>query len=515
MLLSLRWRDPFGLFPVGLAISGPVTAQHSAPQGSEDSVMSRINVCVYCSMQARSGEHIFPAALGGRRKNKGILCSACNGGFSELDRHLAAQLHHLRGVLGVRPDHKSGPVPAEVEHDGETILIDGLGRPSYKEPRTLADEPLENGNRRVVTAFANERQMQDWRAEQRRKGVTIKEESVRPAERFITEPIQVEWTFGGEQTFREAARIAINFLAHRFPAEARDPMLQPLKDYIRGKRPLAQGETRPVWHHVDQVAVPASSIELGHQVFLRLDGPRRSAYAVLRFFETAELVVDLGPIETSSTRAVLFNIDPHAQAEPSDLFEVECPPDEFPPAVTNPRVGEEHAAGIPRAQPRLARTLKAIHERQSRLRLAPLVAELAKISATPAHTWHAAIHTALDPHQGSIYRLIEFAAAGLAKQLAALPELAGQGIEACLAAFAEPDPRDPRGITRMAHVVIKLAQTELATALAAELAVEPIPIDRVMLLLEGGPGAAIVGRLIWETVEASVVTSADSDSTGK
>lgn len=459
--------------------------------------MSRPKDCIYCQNPAGSREHVFPAALGGRRKNKGILCTPCNGGFSGLDANLAAQLQHLRGLLGVRPDHKTAPVPAAMEHEGGTILIDGLGQPSYGEPRTLADEPLENGNRRVLTAFANERQMAEWRAEQRRKGFTVKDLGSKRVGRFMTEPVKVEWRFGGEETFREAARIAINFLAHRFPAEARDPRLRPLKGYIQGTRVLAPGDARPVWHHRDQVAVPASNVELGHQVFIRLDRELGTGYAVVRFFEAVELVIDFGPIAPSATRAILFNIDPHAEHEPKDLFEVECRPNDFPNSVAALKVGEEAGARMGDAE-QIAQVLNAIGDRQSKLRLAPLVAELERIRGTDRGRWHHAISEALGEHEGPIYRLIEYAATGLSRRFAARPEFAGYGIEEALAALIEPDPQDPTGITLLARVVVKLSREELAGAIAAELEHGPITLERAMLLLEGTPGVAIVGKPMME-----------------
>lgn len=459
--------------------------------------------CIYCPNPTGSREHIFPAALGGRRKNKGILCKRCNGGFSDLDRKLAAQLQHLRGLLGVRPDHKDCAVPAEVPHEGGTLLIDALGAPSYKEPRTLADEPLENGNRRVLTAFANERQVAEWRAEQRKKGLTIKDESMKRVGRFMTEPIAVEWGFGGEETFREAARIALNFLAHKFPAEARDARLRPLKDYIQGTRVLQPGDVRPVWHHRDQVGVPASNVELGHQVFIRLDRELGTGYAVLRFFEAVELVVDLGPLTPAETCAVLFNIDPHAEHEPKDLYEVACRPGDFPESVTTLKVGEEPGARMGDPQ-QLARTLNAIGERQSRLRLARLVAELARVRATDSTRWRDAVHEALGEHEGPIYRLVEFAAKGLSRRFGENPELTGYGIEECLAALVEPDPRDPTGITLLARAMVHLAREELADAIATELERGPITLDRAMLLLEGGSGVAIVGKAMMEHVLAAL-----------
>jgi hypothetical protein len=72
--------------------------------------------CVICGKPAGSKEHVFPAALGGRRTNKGIYCGTHNNGYSPLAAALSAQLKAINALLGVRGDHASVP--------HETILVD-------------------------------------------------------------------------------------------------------------------------------------------------------------------------------------------------------------------------------------------------------------------------------------------------------------------------------------------------------------------------------------------------------
>lgn len=453
--------------------------------------MPRSKDCIYCQRPTGSGEHIFPAALGGRRKNKSILCRSCNSSFSALDAHLATQLQYLRGMLGVRPDHKDAPVPAVVPHGGVTLLVDAQGRPSYRDPVTLADEPLENGRRRVQTAFSNERQIAEWRAEQARKGLTVTDVRMTRVGRVMAEPVEVEWHFGGPETFREVARIALNFLAHHDPAVARGIGLRSLKDYIQGRRVLSGGEMRPVWYHAGEVAVPASNVELGHQVFIRLDHDLGRGYAVVRFFDAVDLLVDFGDISPDKTVAVLFDIDPYAEHEPSDLFVRTFAPDDFPREVPMIAVGDEaHARMGDREQ--LLRVLGMVAERQARLRLTPLSAELAQIQGTKGTDWRDAIWEELGDYEGEIYRQIEFVARSFSARFAGCSEM--RAFDERLGAFAQADPLHPSGLTAMSRDAVQLARSALASAIAVELANAPMTLDRLVLLLEGGPGAAIVGQ---------------------
>ena len=66
-----------------------------------------MNTCIVCGQAAGSGEHVFPAALGGRRTNKNIYCTTHDNGYSSLVADLANQVDVLNAQLGVVPDHSN------------------------------------------------------------------------------------------------------------------------------------------------------------------------------------------------------------------------------------------------------------------------------------------------------------------------------------------------------------------------------------------------------------------------
>jgi hypothetical protein len=164
--------------------------------------LARRSDCIYCGAETGSREHTFPAALGGRRMNKGILCGACNGKFSALDDHLSRQLNVINGLIGVRPDRHDQPRPARVDSPEGVLLIDHEGRPSFADPRVVADEPLPDGRRRVSVTFGDEQQAQEWIAAQRATGLDVKQEQRHQRQRFL-DSVRVEWAFGGDEAFRE------------------------------------------------------------------------------------------------------------------------------------------------------------------------------------------------------------------------------------------------------------------------------------------------------------------------
>ena len=73
--------------------------------------MATNRACNICGEPAKSNEHIFPAALGGRRTNRGIYCHDHNTSFGKLVARLEPQLAMMNGALEVRPDRKDKANP--------------------------------------------------------------------------------------------------------------------------------------------------------------------------------------------------------------------------------------------------------------------------------------------------------------------------------------------------------------------------------------------------------------------
>ena len=64
--------------------------------------------CIICGGPTGSREHIFPAALGGRRTNKGIYCGGHNNAYSGLAGIISEQLAIFNAQLGIIGDHADG-----------------------------------------------------------------------------------------------------------------------------------------------------------------------------------------------------------------------------------------------------------------------------------------------------------------------------------------------------------------------------------------------------------------------
>jgi hypothetical protein len=60
----------------------PAVMTEALPAALQQQTMPK--TCIICGKRAGSHEHTFPAALGGRRTNKGSYCGLHNNGFSSL-----------------------------------------------------------------------------------------------------------------------------------------------------------------------------------------------------------------------------------------------------------------------------------------------------------------------------------------------------------------------------------------------------------------------------------------------
>lgn len=230
--------------------------------------------CIICGEAANSGEHIFPAALGGRRINRGIYCGRHNNGFSRLAAALAEQLEMVNALLGVRPDHSDQPRVINVQSQtGEPLIVStGVVR--------RADPSHANSSERM----------------------------------------QLQLTLGGPEGLPAVGYVALTFFAHYFRHEARQIGMEPLKAFIQG-----QGENDFVWWESDATtrSLPDNPFAFGHTVILMTSAATGEATALLSLFQCLTFGVHLGVVKDARDRTVTVFIDPHADHPPADIQETQ------------------------------------------------------------------------------------------------------------------------------------------------------------------------------------------------
>ena len=228
--------------------------------------------CIICGQRAGSREHIFPAALGGRRTNKGIYCGHHNNGFSPLASIIADQLKPINALLAVRPDHSDKAEAFQyISPTGEQLTI-------------------FNGSVKRTTPTATQSQGR----------------------------LRIELPLGGHDGLRAIAYIALTFFAHHFSAYARHGKLQSIKDFVLG---TAQNQFA-WWESADVVnALPPNPFEFGHTIALVTSASTDEATALVSLFQSLTFGVSLGKVDGLAEKSVVVFIDPHADKAPDDIKE--------------------------------------------------------------------------------------------------------------------------------------------------------------------------------------------------
>jgi hypothetical protein len=251
--------------------------------------MTKQASCIFCNGPAGSGEHVFPACLGGRRVDKGILCGPCNNSFSKLDGEICKQLGGINAIMGVVRDRDSEPRPVEARGDdgiSRQVQVTDLLRVRMP-PREVTTTNVD-GKKETIVYSTSKRALQGWIHEQRKSGRNVKATREVSDGPYFVPTLIMETSIGGADFFRAVARIALNFLAKHCPDLARRPELSEVKDYIKG----SGGEN--FVGYMDQLPgclAPDDKYKFGHRIVVFSNACHGHVGAYVSLFEVYEFQV--------------------------------------------------------------------------------------------------------------------------------------------------------------------------------------------------------------------------------
>ncbi|HEV7165726.1 MAG TPA: hypothetical protein VGO35_10080 [Gammaproteobacteria bacterium] len=164
--------------------------------------------CILCDKLAGSKEHIFPAALGGRRVDKGIYCEQHNNQLGQLADLLSQQLVSINSILGIKSDHtkKSSGVRVIDENTKREYVFAGprfkLAKPVKAESKTI------EGREFAKMEFADKEQMQKWLREQKEAGIDVHISETSSEQQLFATPLRVKMVIGGPKGLQAIAYLA-------------------------------------------------------------------------------------------------------------------------------------------------------------------------------------------------------------------------------------------------------------------------------------------------------------------
>ena len=447
--------------------------------------------CIIGGGPAGSREHIFPAALGGRRTNKGIYCGNHNQAYSGLAAIISEQLSFFNAQLGVIGDHadeRTSSTMTEVASGREIQLTTSQVR--FKGPRALP-EKIVDGKTITQMAFSSQKEADDWLHEQKAKGVDV--QLVGKAERtsyHVGTAFKQVKLGGTEEGMRAIGYIAQTFLAHSFPDVARLPELQGIKDYTLNN----VGSSFVWWDFDPPDDLPANRFPFGHRVIVGLNKDDATAYARISFFSALHFAILLGTVPVEASRAVITDIDPLAKSPPNDIHN--WAEDAAKGAVSKPAVlsaSLAEAIGSGKAEAKIYELMRRISDFERGTAARQLLDKLTDAAALPPADRDKLIADIVSSEAQRVWRLID-AFADDCKRRATNP------FERAMADFlekaAELDPKSTNGLTAEATRCLALACEALARQMSEDFNAGILDQDRMEMLIGGEIGMNAVGTAL-------------------
>lgn len=271
--------------------------------------------CLFCNKPAGSKEHIFPAALGGRRVDKRIFCSKDNRRMGCLANILVDQLSLVNARLSVVSDN-SGEPRVHKHFDPETgITFDLTGQNlEVAEPTVLSDVATAKG-REVRMLFGSQQQVDEWLHQQRAAGFNVQVGSKEIGQRLFSKPLRIPLHLGKAVELRAIAYLGLTYLAHFRPDLVRTNALSPFLSYVKDR--IGDGY---VWWEEKPLSLPAypESHRFQHRIAISLDEKTGQLSGHVDLFSAFSYGLKFGTLSDEAPFTYIADINPMVEIPPND-----------------------------------------------------------------------------------------------------------------------------------------------------------------------------------------------------
>ncbi|WP_027547616.1 hypothetical protein [Bradyrhizobium sp. WSM2254] len=405
--------------------------------------------CIICGKRAGSGEHVFPAVLGGRRVNNGIYCHAHNQGFGPLAKIIGNQLKPINALLAVRPDHKKKAEPFNyTSPEGEELVIfDGVVK--HADPSANTGRP------------------------------------------------HIQLVLGRDDGLRAVAYIAMTFFAAYFQEHARKPELQAIKDYL-----LGTGKNDFIWWELGAsiAGLPPNPFPFGHTVVLTSSAGTGRAMGYVSFFGALNFGTDFGAVPGLADRTVIIFIDPHADAAPNDIKKEDHAAALIELSKPNPlhaHLAKIVSDGI--GQRALQGLLERIEEWKFAKEMTPVLEQFNRARSLPPDARKAEIAKLVELQVSRIYRIMSH----LAEDFAGTQNGPGADqIASILKRMVKTNPPPGPTFDADGDHVMGTSIAAVVRDLDAKLGSGDADMEYLFRLFSGGSGAGIIGKIMFDRAQA-------------
>ncbi|WP_044489857.1 hypothetical protein [Enterobacter sp. R4-368] len=483
-----------------------------------------LKTCIICGKAAGSGEHVFPAALGGRRVNRGIYCSSHDNSYSDLVSEIAGQLDFINAYLGVKPDHSKRPKAAYAVHSltGETVSFTSEDV-RFTEPRIISRRHAGEYEETLMV-FPDRQSAKRYITEQEASGCQFQPLS-RPTEiPYIIDELSHHRSFGGACGLGAIAYIAQTYFAQEFPDIARTKSLSDFIHYTQAIARIATlggGEPQPnesekliqarhdldaalkafegkepVWWDFTPTADDRPNhFEFGHRVTVGVDSTDGQIYGRVSLFSVLMFSVCFGTAPKGSlTQEVSFDINPLAEHTPHDCVKsivYSASGRVFVP--DNPTEKLEEAISSGKQKLLFDNLFQRLEEHQLRKLSRSINADLARCSTMSKFEARNLIDEVLSRQKQAIWRLVISVIGGLKTKMVNDGQ---ESIAPLLDQMIASDVHSASGLTPLAEAFLSLAHAALLTQMEQDSAAGVLNEERIAELMGKGPGLYVVGKMV-------------------
>lgn len=446
--------------------------------------------CIICDSKADSGEHIFPAAFGGRRTNNGIYCKFHNNMFGKHVCALLEGLDILNAAIGVIPDRHDEVRPAFAETaNGEQFLVSkGVCKIAPPQPLNMTPELV---GKEVVLPFADPAQAKKWIAEQKKAGFEIDVGQYGPAQsKIIAQSLQIKRVLGTEPFMRSLVYISLTFLAHNFPDIARSIGVASARAIVEKCLPVGQ---RAWWERPSSMSqLSTNPFPHGHTVAISIDSQKEKVTALISLYGTFHLGVDLGDVSSKSTVRFTTHIDPLAAKPPDDIKELR--EEEKFLALGTPEEGQRYIQEIVSGQAKnpFASTLAVAREDEFKITCEELLPALLATKTLSVQSRNDQVLQLLSKHKQRIFNLLREGILGFEQSAIDIPQQIHDGLKQLIAI----DANTALGITATSEAALQVATAVLADEIIQRLRHNALDATSLGNLLDGKEGINLVFKII-------------------
>ncbi|MGJ7473653.1 hypothetical protein ACSFEV_07645 [Pseudomonas fulva] len=451
--------------------------------------MSKERTCIICGAPAKSGEHVFPAALGGRITSRGIYCGVHNLAFGKLVTRLERQLGMMNAALEIRPDRKKQPKAFMFHSKGIKFSLRGpdidVYMPAPFDPNLVGKDgryPLQASSVEVAQRWIEENQGDGWRFELKGSGEI--------QQHYQTESAEISLSFGGIDFLQSVAYIALTTFAQYFPVEVRQDSLDALKEMLQldlAGDPTLWRDDMVWWDGRDTASVVGENpYEFGHVIAVGVCKNTSRAFAYVSFFSCLSFGVDLGPVEPESTTGyVRMFIDPTSDKALGSVQDAKD--SDFNPELVNKSVSMVDMIDSGAASKAMGQLLEKIRFTHAEKAARSLEAQLPHPPTSDYFNGVAQFMEILKPHGQAIFNLLRAQIDYYAPKVRGIKYASKY-----LKCFIEGDDQQPNGLTPVASQTIQSLIRLFANHMHSENLQGTLSTARIRDFLYGDAGDQLI-----------------------